>query len=107
MRERKPWFLVMTPPDANRPDSQWVRRGAASRGKAVATPIALEGWLVTLGFVALLVGAMLLIWLRGVAGGALSIVAAVPITLVVGAAIVGGFVWIPRARSTRFPPAQT
>jgi hypothetical protein len=49
---------------------------------------------------------MLLIWKGGVAGGTLSIVAAVAVTLVVGGAIVAGFVAIVRARSVRLPPAQ-
>jgi hypothetical protein len=106
MSQRKPWFLVMTPADANRPDAPWIRHGAVSRRKVVATPIAIEGWLVTLGFVAALVGVMLLIWMRGVAGGALSIPSAVLLTLVVGGAIIAGFVAIVRARSMRLPPAQ-
>ena len=106
MTDRKPWFLVMTPEDANRPGSQWVRHGAASRGKVVARPIAPEGWLVTRGFVALLVGAMLLIWTRGVASGSLSVPIAVLATLLVGGALIGGFVWIVSARCTRLPPAQ-
>lgn len=106
MSQRKPWFLLMTPADANRPDAPWLRRGAASRRKVVATPIAIEGWLVTLGFVAVLVGVMLLIWMRGVAGGALSILSGTLLTLVVGGAIIAGFAWIVRARSMRLPPAQ-
>jgi hypothetical protein len=104
MSERKPWFLVMTPADANRPDAPWLRHGAASRRKVVATPIAIEGWLVILGFVAALVAVMLLIWIRGVAGGALSILAATIMTAVVAGAIVGGFACIVRSRSVRLPP---
>ena len=107
MSDRKPWFLLMTPADANRPDSQWVRQGAASRGKIVATPIAPEGWLVLLGFIGLLVAVPLLIWLRGHASGALSLAGAIIATLVSIGVIVGGVVWIVRARATRLPPAQT
>jgi hypothetical protein len=107
MSDRKPWFLLMTPADANRPDSQWTRQGAASRGKIVATPIAPEGWLVLLGFIALLVVVLLLIWLRGYASGALSTVSAIVTSLVSIGVIVAGFVWIVRARATRLPPAQT
>src|SRR5688572_20743365 len=105
MSQRKPWFLLMTPADANRPDALWLRRGAASGRKVVATPIAIEGWLVTLGFVAALVGVMLLIWMRGVAGGLLSVLSAVLLTLAVGGPIIGAFAWIVRARSMRLPPA--
>lgn len=105
--ERKPWFLVMTPADANRPDSPRIRYGAVSRGKVVATPIAPEGWLVLLAFVALVVGTVLLIWGRGVTGGSLSIAAGVVATLIAIGVLVGGLVWVIRAGATRLPPAQT
>lgn len=55
MSTDRPWFLVMVPANANRPDSQWLRLGAASRGKVVALPIAWEGWVALMVFVALIV----------------------------------------------------
>jgi hypothetical protein len=103
MPERKPWFLVMTAANANQPDSGWTRVGAASRGKIVARPIAPEGWLTLLGFIALLIAAPLLIWLGGLLGGYVSLVEAIVATLLAIAVLVAGFVWIIRARSTRLP----
>ena len=106
MSERKPWFLVMTPEDANRPGSQWVRLGATSRGKVVARPIAPEGWYTLVAFVVVLTAAPLIIWLAGFLSGALSLVAAILATIVAVAAIVLGFVLLIRARTTRLPPAR-
>jgi hypothetical protein len=103
MPERKPWFLVMTTADANRPGSDWLRVGASSRRKVVARPIATEGWLVLLGFIALLAGAPLVIWLGGFAGGRFGLVSAIVMTILAVAVIVAGLIWVIRARSTRLP----
>jgi hypothetical protein len=69
MSDRKPWFLVMRPEDDNRPDSQWVRSGAASRGKVVALPIVKEGWIALAVFIVALVVVPLMIWLWLCLGG--------------------------------------
>jgi len=61
MADEKPWFLVMTPADANHPETDWLRVGA-SRGKVVALPIAPQGWLALLGFVAILIAVPWAIW---------------------------------------------
>jgi hypothetical protein len=100
---RKPWFLLMTPADANHPDSRWTHAGAVSRGKLAARPIAAEGWLATLGFVVLIAVAPLPIWLAGLGQGYVSLVEAITLTVIVVAAIVAGFVWLVRSRSTRLP----
>lgn len=97
----KPWFRIMRPEQANTPDSQWVRHGAASRGKVVVLPIAWEGWAALIGFVVLLVVAGLGIWLGGYLPGGLSVMAAIVLTFLVEAAIVVGFILLMRARSTR------
>lgn len=102
MADRKPWFLVMTPADTNRPDSKWVRLGAASRGKVTALPIAPEGWIALIGFVALLVGAAIVIW-SAFASGRLSVVAALALTIVAETAVIALFVILVRARRTRLP----
>jgi hypothetical protein len=107
MSEQRPWFLVKTPADANRPGSGWVRIGAASRGKVVAQPVTWEGWLVVIGFIALLVAVPLLIWLGGLAGGHFSLAEAVVVTMLAVAILVAGFVWIIRSRSTRLPYPPT
>jgi hypothetical protein len=103
MAERKPWFLVMTPADANRPDSQWVRRGAASRGKITALPIAAEGWIALIAFIVMGVAAAIVIW-SSFASGGLSMAAAVLLTIVVEAVVIAVFVMLARARMTRLPP---
>jgi hypothetical protein len=100
---RKPWFLVMTAANANQPASGWTRVGAASRGKIVARPIAPQGWLTLLGFIVLVIVAPL-IWLGGLLRGYISVAEAIVMTIVSLAVIVGGLVWIIRARSTRLPP---
>ena len=105
MSERKPWFLVMRPEDANRQGSEWVRVGAASRGKVVARPIAPEGWYALIAFIILLWAPPLIIWLAGFLSGALSLVAAIIATVIVVAVVVIGFVGIVRVRTTRLPPA--
>jgi hypothetical protein len=103
MPERKPWFLVLTTADANRPGSDWLRVGTSARHKIVARPIATEGWLVLLGLIALLVAAPLVIWLGGFGGGRLGLVPAIVVTILAVAVIVAGFILIIRARSTRLP----
>ena len=105
MPERKPWFMVMRPEQANQPGSNWVRIGAASRGKVSATPVACEGWANLFGFIALLVVPPLLIWVTGFAGGRLTLVAAAVLSIVALAIIVAGFVWILRTRSATLQPS--
>ncbi len=105
MTDRKPWFLVMTPQDANKPAAQWVRQGAASRGKIVVRPIAQEGWYALAGFVALLIVAPLAIWLWGFGSGIYSLMFAVIATALVVLAIVIGFIRLVLARMTRLPPS--
>jgi uncharacterized membrane protein YqhA len=103
--ERKPWFLVMRPQDANRPASQWVRAGAASRGKVVALPIAKEGWLALFAFIAALVAAPLTIWLGLFLSGRISAALAVAATVVVDVALIAAFIALVRSRMTRLPSA--
>ena len=105
MTGRKPWFLVMTPRDANRPGSQWVREGAASRGKIVVRPIAPEGWCALAAFIVLLVVATLVIWLWGFRSGTYSLAFAIMATVLVILAIVIGFIRLLLARMTRLPPS--
>ena len=102
--DKKPWFLVMRPEDANRPGSQWVRVGGASRGKVVALPIAPAGWLVLLGFVILLPLGNLAIWLGLVSKGSISVTEGIVLTVLVTAALVAGLVMVIRSRMTRLPP---
>ena len=104
MADRKPWFLVMTPEDANRAGSEWVRIGAASRDKVVARPIAREGWLVLVAFAAVQTLAPLVIWLALFLTGVLSLIGAIAWTTVAVAAIVTGFVLLVQSRMTRLPP---
>jgi hypothetical protein len=104
MTERKAWFLVMSPQDANRPNSQWVRLAAASRAKIVAMPIAPQGWLVLAGFVLLLIAAGFAIWQWGFATGRLPLVAALLLTLIAVTALVLALIWIIRLRMRRLPP---
>jgi hypothetical protein len=104
--DKKPWFLVMRPEDANRPGSQWVRAGAASRGKVVAVPIAPAGWFVLFGFVFLLSGSLVAIWAGLVVAGLISVVEAIVLTVLVIAALVTALVMVIRARTTRLPPGD-
>ena len=107
MSDRKPWFLVMTPEDANRAGSQWIRQGAVSRGKVVARPIAPEGWYALAGFIALLIAVPLAIWLWGFLSGVYSLTFAIIATVLAIAAIVIGFVRLVSSRTTRLPPSRT
>jgi hypothetical protein len=106
MTDPKPWFLVMTPEDANRPGSQWTRQGAVSFGKVVVRPIAPEGWGAILAFVAVLVGATLAIWLWGFRSGTYSLAFAILATVLVVLAIAIGFARLVRARMTQLPPGR-
>jgi hypothetical protein len=101
---KKPWFLVMRPEDANRPDSQWVRAAAASRGKVVALPIAAEGWLVLLAFVVLLPLTNVAIWVGLFVPGRIALIAAIALSAVVTAVLVTALVMVIRSRTTRLPP---
>ena len=102
--DRKPWFLVMTPEDANRAGSQWVRVGA-SRGKVVARPIAPEGWMVLIAFVVAITVAPLIIWLAMFLPGQLSVAAAIVWTVIAEAILIAAFVMLVQSRMTRLPPA--
>lgn len=104
MAEKKPWFLVMRPSDANQPGSQWVRVGAASRGKVVARPIVAAGWWVLLGFVIVLPLSIVAIWVGLVLVGLISVPEGIVLTLLVTAAQVTGLVMVIRDRTTRLPP---
>jgi hypothetical protein len=101
MTVSKPWFLVMTPADANQPGSEWKRDGGASRGKISMRPIAPEGWAALGIFVAIWTMGPLLIWAFVFVGESLSIVTAVIATIVFEVAIVGGFILLVWAKSTR------
>jgi hypothetical protein len=103
--ERKAWFLVMGPADANRPGSQWVRLGAASQGKLVVRPISGEGWIALAAFVVLLVAGPLAIWTWLFLAGSLSVATAIAATVVLIAAVVSALILLVRARMTRLPPA--
>jgi hypothetical protein len=103
MAEAKPWFLVMTPADANRPGSDWQRQGAASSGKIVARPIAPEGWAALAIFVAVWTAGPMVIWLLGYLGENLSIVSAVLSTIAFEVVVIGGFVLLVWSKSTRLP----
>jgi hypothetical protein len=107
MSERKPWFLVMTPDEANRPGSSWLRKGAAARGKLVVLPIAPQGWIALLVFVVALVGAIYGIGVQGHTAGLFSPVLTFLVTLGVIALIVLGFIWLVRATMTRQPPPDS
>jgi hypothetical protein len=104
MPERKAWFLVMTPADANRPGSQWVRVGAASHGKLVMRPISAEGWIALAAFVLLLIAGPLAIWTWWFPAGHLSVTTAIATTVLSVAAIVSALIALVRARMTRLPP---
>ncbi len=104
MPDPKPWFLVMTPEDANRPESQWARQGAVSFGKVVARPVAPEGWLALAGFIVVLVVATLAIWLWGFRSGTYSLAFAIMATVLVALLLVIGFIRLVRARMTQLPP---
>ena len=104
MPDGKPWFLVMTPDDANRAGSQWLRHGAASRGKIVVRPVAPEGWMALLVFVALLIAVPLYLWTSLFSAGRLTAAGAIISTILAVAVLVAGLVWLIRARMTRLPP---
>ena len=104
MPDRKPWFLVMTPDEANRAGSQWLRHGAASRGKIAVRPIAPEGWSALLVFLALLIASPLYLWTGLFLAGRLSATGAITWTVLVAAVLIGGLIWLIRARMTRLPP---
>jgi hypothetical protein len=97
----RPWFLVMTADDANRPGSSWVRLGAVSRGKVAVRPIAPEGWLTVIVFVLALVGAEIAVWAGAFRSGALSLPSAIVATILIAVIVIAGFIWAVRARMTR------
>lgn len=97
----KPWFLIMTPTDANQPGSEWKREGAASKGKISVRPIASEGWLALAVFVVIWMMVPLLIWSVGFGLGNLGAISAVIATIVFEIAAVGSFILLVWAKSTR------
>ena len=101
MSSTKPWFLLMTPADANQPGSEWKREGAASKGKISVRPIATEGWAALGIFVAIWTTGPLLIWAFVFISESLSIMTAVIATVAFEIAIVGGFILLVWAKSTR------
>ena len=104
MQDGKPWFLVMTPEDANREGSQWLRQGAASCGKISVRPIAPEGWIALLVFLALLIALPLYLWTGLFSAGRLSAAGAIIATILTVAVLVCGLIWLIRTRMTRLPP---
>jgi hypothetical protein len=101
MSNGKPWFLVMTPANANQPGSEWKREGAASKGKISVRPIATEGWAALGIFVAIWTMGPLLIWAFVFVGESLSVVTAVIATIVFEIAVIGAFILLVWAKSTR------
>jgi hypothetical protein len=99
--DSKPWFLIMTPADANQPGSEWKRQGAASRGKVSVRPIANEGWLALAIFVVIWMMVPLLIWSVGFGLGKLDTITAVIATIVFEIVAVGSFVLLVWKKSTR------
>ena len=107
MADQKPWFLVMTPADANKLDSQWVRHGAVSRGKVMVLPITQEGWIMLGIFVTSLVVLPTMMWvIYFFIIPDLHI--AVPIlgTLLAIGLNVTWFIGLVRATMTRVPPTR-
>jgi hypothetical protein len=101
MSGSKPWFLIMTPSDANQPGSEWKREGAASKGKISVRPIANEGWLALAIFVVFWMMGPFLIWGVGFGLGSLDAVTAVITTIVFEIVAIGSFVFLVWAKSTR------
>ena len=101
MANGNPWFLIMTPADANQPGSKWKRVGAASRGKISVRPISNEGWAALGIFIVLWMMVPLLIWGVGFAAGNLSAIPAVIATIVFEIAIIGAFILLVWAKSSR------
>jgi hypothetical protein len=101
MSSSKPWFLIMTPVNANQPGSEWKREGAVSRGKISVRPIATEGWLALAIFVSIWMMGPLLIWAVGFGLNNLDAVTAVIATIVFEVVVIGGFVLLVWAKSTR------
>ncbi|HRF10460.1 MAG TPA: hypothetical protein PL193_17730 [Xanthobacteraceae bacterium] len=103
MAGSKPWFLVMTPKDANGPGADWKREHAASRGKIVARPIAKQGWIALAIFVACWTAIPMILWIWGYAGGRISFGVAILSTIALELAAIGVFLLVVRLKSTRIP----
>lgn len=101
MSNGKPWFLIMTPADANQPGSEWKREGAASKGKISVRPIAAEGWAALGIFVSIWTMVPLLIWGVGFGLGNLALTPAIIATVVFEIAIIGAFILLVWMKSTR------
>ncbi|MBY0532730.1 MAG: hypothetical protein K2P86_12245 [Xanthobacteraceae bacterium] len=101
MSGSKPWFLVMTPADANQPGSEWKREGTASQGKISVRPIANEGWAALAIFVSIWTMVPLLIWGVGFGLDNLALAPAIIATIVFEVVAIGSFVLLVWAKSTR------
>jgi hypothetical protein len=101
MAASNPWFLIMTPADANQPGSEWKRDGAASQGKLSVRPIATAGWLALAIFVSVWTFVPVLIWALGFGLGNLELMPAIIATVVFEIVAVGGFILLVWAKSTR------
>jgi len=104
--ERKRWFLVMRPEDANQPGSAWFRVGAASRGKLVVRPIAPEGWLSLVAFLMFWIAATMAIWVWGYRSGMFSAAFAIMATVLVAGIVVAAFIRLVCERMTGLPPPE-
>lgn len=97
----RPWFLIMTPADANKAGSDWKRENAASQGKISVRPIATEGWVALGIFVTIWTMVPLAIWGVGFGLGNLELTPAIIATIVFEIAIIGAFILLVWAKSTR------
>jgi hypothetical protein len=100
LAEFKPWFLVMTPEDANRPGAQGVRRESGAQDRIVIRPIAVEGWIALFAFAATAMAVPLAVWLGMVSPGLMSAALAIAWTVVVEAILVAVFVLLVQSRMT-------
>jgi hypothetical protein len=97
----KPWFLILSPADANQPGSEWKREGAASKGKISVRPIAAEGWAALGIFVSIWTMVPLVVVAFAFVRESISIMTAVIATIVFEIAMIGAFILLVWAKSTR------
>jgi cytochrome bd-type quinol oxidase subunit 1 len=100
LADHKPWFFVMMPEDADRPGAQRDRREGISRGRMVVWPIALEGWVALLAFVATAIAVPLAVWLGMVLPGLMSTTLAMVWTVIVEAILAATFILLVQSRMT-------
>ena len=101
---RNRWFLVMKPGDANKPGSAWFRVGAASRGKIVVRPIAPQGWLSLIAFLAVWLLALLAIWVWGYGSDGFSLEFAILATVLISGIVIAGLIRLVVGHMTELPP---